>query len=267
MTAGFLLIAALAVAQSDDELLARAETAFHRGLDSSPTSAKAHELFRHAAENFELLRQRGYDNSSLYENEGKAWLLAGDLPRAILAFRRGFRLAPGDHRLSDGLAYARDQVVYGSAESYGRPAEASWPAWLPPLITRIEHPVAVLLLAGWACYTAAWLLVTRWWMTRRRAWLTSAILCLIAAALFATRWEIGQWQQRAFRDQPLVVIARDGATPRKGNGPRYPPIKDVPLNRGVEARRLFVRNDWLQIQLATGEVGWVPHADVLVDDS
>jgi hypothetical protein len=38
-------------------------------------------------------------------------------------------------------------------------------------------------------------------------------------------------------------------------------------NRGVEARLLFARGDWLQIELAGGEVGWVPRRLVLVDET
>jgi len=52
---------------------------------------------------------------------------------------------------------------------------------------------------------------------------------------------------------------------RTGNGLRYPPRYETPLNRGVEARLLFTRGDWLQIEFAGGEVGWVPREYALVD--
>jgi hypothetical protein len=37
------------------------------------------------------------------------------------------------------------------------------------------------------------------------------------------------------------------------------------VNRGVEARLLFEREGWAQIELAAGEVGWVPREYLLVD--
>jgi hypothetical protein len=52
---------------------------------------------------------------------------------------------------------------------------------------------------------------------------------------------------------------------RRGNGRSYPPRYPTPLNRGVEARRLFERGDWLQIELSGGEVGWVERAAILED--
>jgi hypothetical protein len=70
--------------------------------------------------------------------------------------------------------------------------------------------------------------------------------------------------------RPLVVILDDGVLLRKGDGLAYPPRYDTPLNRGAEARLLFERGGWLQVELAGGEVGWVPrrldqHEYVLVD--
>jgi len=62
-----------------------------------------------------------------------------------------------------------------------------------------------------------------------------------------------------------VVITADGVPLREGNGVAYPARYDAPLNRGVEARLLFVRGDWLQIELAGGEVGWVPGASTVSD--
>ena len=59
---------------------------------------------------------------------------------------------------------------------------------------------------------------------------------------------------------PVVIIADDGVLVRSGNGFAYPRRYDVPLNRGVEARLLYARADWLQIELSGGEVGWVPAA-------
>jgi hypothetical protein len=73
------------------------------------------------------------------------------------------------------------------------------------------------------------------------------------------------WQERQEACYPLVVIARDRVLLRKGNGSHYPPSYDTALNRGVEAKQLFARGEWLQIELAGGEVGWVPVTSVLRD--
>jgi hypothetical protein len=62
------------------------------------------------------------------------------------------------------------------------------------------------------------------------------------------------------------VISDDGVLLRAGNGLSYPARSETPLNRGVEARLLYVRGDWLQIELGSGELGWVPREYALVDE-
>src|SRR5262245_48200826 len=110
---------------TDAELLARAETAFQQGLATRATPRSAREHFAQAAADYGTLRQRGDRSAALLRNQGNAYLLAGELPRAILAYRRGLHLAPGDRRLRSNLAYARQQVISPNT------ATADWLSGLP----------------------------------------------------------------------------------------------------------------------------------------
>ena len=87
-----------------------------------------------------------------------------------------------------------------------------------------------------------------------------AAVGLTALVVLAVRSE------REERDRPLAVVAEDGVLLRKGDGLAYPPRYETPLNKGVEARRLFERDGWVQIELSGGEVGWAPREDVLIDE-
>jgi hypothetical protein len=84
---------------------------------------------------------------------------------------------------------------------------------------------------------------------------------LLAAGLFLVVLHVQEQSQ----EHPLVVIAEDGVRLRKGNNRAFPPRYDTSLPRGVEGRRLFVREGWAQIELAGGEVGWLPCEQILVD--
>jgi hypothetical protein len=250
---GVILIAALAVPAATGEppvATARAaEEAFAEGLRLRDEPDKARPLFRRSADLFEQLRRGGAANPALFRDEGNACLLAGDLPGAILAYRRGLRLAPDDRALQQLLAAAREQVVYKQPGAFARPPVSLRPPWLPRL------PARGGLLLAWAAYGVACLSLARWWMVRRGVWLSSglgaiAVAVLLGLVLFA--------EEQSERDQ-------DGVLLRKGNALAYPRRYETPLNRGVEARLLFQKGDWVQIELSGGETGWVPLAYVLID--
>jgi hypothetical protein len=102
-------------------------------------------------------------------------------------------------------------------------------------------------------------------MAGQGGWLIFALVCCTGAALLAGEFVLAAWAEHDAAVHPLVVLADDGVALRRGNAFAYPPRYETPLNRGVEARLLFMRGDWLQIELAGGEVGWVPARAALVD--
>jgi hypothetical protein len=244
---------------ADAELLRQAREAFAEGVGQREDADQARPLFRRSADLFEDLRRRGAANPALFRDQGNACLLADDLPGAILAYRRGLRLAPNDRALQQLLADAREQVVYAQPGAFARPPITLRPPWLPRL------PVSAGLLLTWTFYTLAWLGLARWWMLRRGRFLSLGLVALAVALLLALAVGAQAMRDRDAADRPLVVIADDGVLLRKGNGMAYPRRYELPVNRGVEARLLFERGDWVQIELSGGEVGWVPRAYVLID--
>ena len=89
-------------------------------------------------------------------------------------------------------------------------------------------------------------------------------MALLSAAFFAT---ILLWEERRLEvaaDRLPAIVTRDGAHLRTGNGPSYPDRVTTPLARGAEAVVLFRRGDWCQIELPTGEVGWLAKPELLV---
>ena len=103
-------------------------------------------------------------------------------------------------------------------------------------------------------------------MTRSRRLLAAGAVAALAAAGLTVLVVLAVQSERDERDRPLVVVSEDGVILRKGDGLAYPPRYDTPLNRGVEARRLFERDGWVQIELSGGEVGWAPREALLIDE-
>jgi tetratricopeptide (TPR) repeat protein len=244
---------------SDRDVVARAETEFQEGVRLREASEQARPHFQQAAGYFDELRRRGVRNAALYRNLGNAYLLAGDLPRAILSYRRGLQLAPNDLELRDSLAAARERVVYPASGGMGRPRTDARLPWLP--YPRGEW----LVIAAAGCYLLACVCLTRWRMVRRGRLLTVALMALLLAVALSAWVAVRAAEEHDRESHPLVVIARDGAVLRRGNGVVFPPRYETPINRGVEGRMLFERGGWVQIELSGGEVGWVPRESVLVD--
>ena len=243
----------------DADVLKQAENAFHEGARLRDRPAEARRAFAEAAERYEELRRRGAASAALFRDEGDAYLLAGDLARAILAYRRGLRLAPNDSVLRGNLEYARSQVAVTPPGNLGRPPAEVLPPWLPR-----PSPTIILALAL-VLYTLGWLALARWWMLRQRGLFLAGGVALAAAVLLGGAFELWTNARRQQDLHPLVVIADDGVLLRRGNGLTYPPRYETPVNRGAEARLLVERGDWLKVELAGGESGWLPRKYALLD--
>ncbi len=242
------------------EVAQRAEQEFRSGVELRGARDKAIPHFQIASECFEELRRRGIRNPDLYRDLGNASLLADDLPRAVLSYRRGLCLAPTDPALQTGLTEAHARVAYATTGDFGRPPNDYRPPWLPRLGSE------GLFVGAAICYIAGCLCATRWLMTRRGRPLVSGAIALLAAVTLTTLIIAAMRSERAEREHPLVVVAEDGVLLRKGDGTAYPPRYGTPLNKGVEARRLYERGDWAQVALSGGEVGWVRRDWLLVDE-
>jgi hypothetical protein len=251
----------------------QAEKAFHDGLMERGKPVEARKHFRHSAKLYAKLVEQGASNAALFRNLGNATLLGGDLGGAVLAYRRGLRLAPDDVALRAGLQAARGRVANEAVGSLGVPPEPLFPAWVPAFTERR------LLWLTFALYGLACVLWTRWWMTRPSglAWAGVFATLLFAASLSALA--LTHLQTRWDEQHPLVVVAGEKVYLHKGDGPAYSRYNAATrqwidstvesdasvLPAGVEGRLLFERGGWLQVQLLSGEVGWIPLNAALIN--
>src|SRR4029453_11490487 len=73
-----------------------------------------------AAAAYEQLFAGGVASANAYFNLGNAYLKEGEVGRAVLAYERAARLAPGDPVLRANLAFAREQAGAGQPERWRR---------------------------------------------------------------------------------------------------------------------------------------------------
>lgn len=238
-------------------LLLEAAAAFDRGAKALDRANEAQAHFEQAAKYYHDVSSRRPPNAEMLLNLGNSLFLAERLPEAILAYRRGLALDPNHPYLAENLDFARARVQYPFG-ARGLPPADDWPPWLyrpSPLQT---------LLAAFLVYSVAWVLALRWWIKRHSGGLVQALVAFGLAALLV--FALVRMEQAAAyaHAHPLVVIRADRTPFCTGNGLSYPRHPDLPyLSRGMEARRLHTRGDWLQIAFASGEVGWVPRSAVV----
>ncbi len=86
-----------------------------------------------------------------------------------------------------------------------------------------------------------------------------------AAIVAAAGWYLDVQKTEYNQAHPLAIVAADNTPLYRGNGPNYPLSADVPnLPAGLEVRVLHERGAWLQVRLATGEMGWLRRTRVLI---
>src|SRR5262249_32992192 len=88
--------------------LEHANRAFEQAL-VSPTPQDAKGYYQQAIAGYEQLVAGGIHNAKLYYNLGNAYFRLNDLGHAILQYRRGLRLEPGNRQLQANLSYARSR--------------------------------------------------------------------------------------------------------------------------------------------------------------
>ena len=229
--------------------LEQANQAFEQAL-TSPTPEAAQGYYRQAIAAYEQLIAAGIHNAKLYYNLGNAYFRLNDLGHAILHYRRGLRLEPGNRQLQANLNYARsrrlDQIDVSSERQH---------AFLPQLFFWSDDlSVPTQWSLALAAYGLAWGCAFAHLVWRRAALLWglagAAFCCLLLAS--------SSWlTQSQYTTRPAGVIMAEEVVVRKGNGESYTPQLPQPLHAGTEFVVLEARGSWLAIQLDNGTNGWI----------
>ena len=190
------------------------------------------------------------ENGRLHYNIANAYLLAGDIPEAILHFRRAERFLSGHANLATNLAIARSRVEtkfeYSQANEFVRVA-LFWHYDLSPAI-RFQ----LMIWSFVACWI--WLLVRiQARFSNQPAW-PAALALIFALCMFSSLWYESRIEWAA--DEAVVMIEATGRTGPSQIG--YAPSLSQPLAPGVEVVILEQRADWALVRLADGRTTWLP---------
>lgn len=204
--------------------------------------------YTEAARCFEALEAEGHHNGHLLYDQGNAWYRAGDVGRAVHAWRRAGLFLPRDGDLAANLRTAREKTRDDLAPPDERGALGR--TLLLPYDRMSANELLLLGAVFWA------LLLVLGAIRMVRAFPGSAGLLLLCGVLSAGGL-IG-WGARSIQlaTAPLGVVLTEEVTLRSG---RDVQSRDLALlHAGAELTVVERTTGWVQVALSSGQRGWLP---------
>jgi tetratricopeptide (TPR) repeat protein len=203
--------------------------------------------FVDAAAVYEKILQSGAVSPALYFNYGNAEFKAGNLGRAIAAYRRAEQLSPRDADVRANLEFARSQVQ-GAASSASR-----WENWLGTL-TFNEWTV----LAAVSFWLTFMLLATmQIWPALKTA--LRGIARVVAIFMILSGICCGAAVSINLSKKIAVVVAPDLVA---RSGPFDDAQNVFAAHDGTEFSVLSRSGNWLQVADSSGKIGWLERGQV-----
>ncbi len=211
--------------------------------------------YREAAAILESVRTK-YElhNAQLNHAIGNAYLKSGELGHAILAYRRALALDPTNYQARETLEYARTLVDSQAPASHSR----RMVEWL--LSWRGYLPRSAIWFGATAIFLAGWMLITlRIWKPMRFIARTGTVM--VSVSLFSLGLlGLDAWESQS---QRVGVITELSVNARTGPSAQiFGEAFQAPLGAGTEFVMIDQRDGWIQIQLASNAMGWVPEESV-----
>ncbi len=208
--------------------------------------------YEQAALCFEGLEAEGHHNGHLLYDQGNAWYRAGDIGRAVLAWRRAALYLPRDGDLAANLRTARDQ-----ARDDLPPPDERAPLARTLMLPFDSMAASEMLLLGAIAWALLLLLVA---IRLVRAFPGGTGLLVLCGLL--SFGGLSGWATRTIQlsSRPLGVVLNDEVTLRSGRDLQSRDL--LVLHAGAELRVVERSTGWLQVALSSGQRGWLPTGSV-----
>jgi tetratricopeptide (TPR) repeat protein len=214
--------------------------------------------FPEAAGTYEKLLQSGPPSDTLYFNLGNAWFKAGQIGRAIAAYRQAERLAPRDPSVRFNLQFARKKVTGSDA-----PPGLLWQRALVALTLNEWTVLASAALWVWFALLAVREIRPTLRQTLRGYTATAGVVLLLLSIC------LGGAAQLQFKTRAAVVVIPDAIV---RSGPLDEAKVLQQLRDGVEVTVLddkevitpTGKQSWLQVRDSAGRTGWMKSDQLVV---
>lgn len=218
------------------------------GQANKSTGEEADRLYEKAILNYlRLIEEGSVTNAKLFANLGNAYLMTGQIGRAILWYRRAIALEPGNTDIARSLSYARSRRVDKVEPPVQKRVLQTLFFWHYDFSTRTRFVISCVA-AGALCL----LLTVMIWMGRRAYFTAGAAAMAILLVMMAASLVV----ETAFKRTEGVIIAAE-VVARQGDGLNYPEAFKEPLHAGTEFVLTENRPGWIRIELADSSTAWI----------
>ena len=259
LIAGVVLMAAAVVCAAGTDaaekdaaaLFVEANGAFRKANEVSNDHQRAVRLYDKAIMLYEkIISDYGIENPKLYYNLANAYLLKGDLGRAILNYRRAQRLDETDADIRKNLDFAlsrRVDKVEPAAEQRVLQTLFFW---------HYDFSLRTRFLAGCICFAVVCIAASV--MVWRGRGGVAAIVVVVCGVLFACFAGSLAVETRRSQTERSGVIVAEQVVAHQADWESSPPSFKEPLHAGTEFDLIEHRPGWLHIRLGNGSDGWIP---------
>jgi tetratricopeptide (TPR) repeat protein len=232
-------------------LFNQANDAFRQANSTVDDTGKSNSLYEKAVLGYEKIINDGrIRNPKLYYNLANAYLLKGDLGRAILDYRRAENLDKSDSDIQKNLAFARSRRVDKVEIKTEKQVLQTLVFWHYDFSMRAKFTVACV------CFAVFCLGLTMMIWFGRNAPLTAAtVVSAVLLVCFIGSIAVEEYSHAA--NLSGVIISPE-VVAYQGDGQNYPPSFKGPLHAGTEFELIERRPGWFHIKLADDSDGWIP---------
>lgn len=229
--------------------LGLANAAFDKCEGASSEDAKRY--YGEAILHFErIIKEGGIKNAKLYYNVGNAYLLKGDVGRAIVNYRRSERLDDRNADVEKNLAFARSRRIDAVEVKSSRRVLKTLFFWHYDFSIRTRFLISCISFGVLMAIVTSML-----WFGRKGFFSVSGVILTGVVLCFGL--SVGVEHYSDLHQINGVIVAVE-VVARQGDGMNYPASFKDALHSGTEFEVIRQQSGWLNIELSDGSKGWVP---------
>lgn len=206
---------------------------------------------------YESLLDSGYHESEIYYNLANSYFRLNNIPAAILNYERAKRLKPNDDDIDFNLKLANLKIV----DKFEPVPKLFIFIWLDYIMNFLYSGVwaNIIIISIWVFLASLFVLIINF-APKFRLWflflLFSSLIIAGISSVFAYKaYQNEQSKNKAIIFTPSVYVK---SAPDPGSTDLFI------LHEGTKIHIMDAIDDWIQIKVENGDIGWINNKDIEV---